>query len=136
MTLRLTLLEEIRQVVGFDAHAWLLTDPVTSVGSAPLAEVPCMPELPELIRLKYLTPVNRWTGLTDPPVTTLQDATAGDPSRSLLWTELLRRYDVRDVASVVMRDRYGCWGFLDLWRVGGVPFSTQQVGYLADITRQ
>ena len=60
-TLRLELLAEIRRAVGFDAYAWLLTDPETSVGSAPLADVPCLPELPRLIRLKYLTPVTRWT---------------------------------------------------------------------------
>ena len=51
-TLRLELLAEIRRAVGFDAYAWLLTDPETSVGSAPLADVPCLPELPRLIRLK------------------------------------------------------------------------------------
>ena len=55
------LLDEIRRAVGFDAYAWVLTDPQTCVGSAPLADVPCLPELPALIRLKYLTTVNRWT---------------------------------------------------------------------------
>lgn len=44
--LRLRLLDEIKQAVGFDSYAWLLTDPQTSVGSAPLADVPCLPELP------------------------------------------------------------------------------------------
>jgi hypothetical protein len=48
--LRLELLTEIRRGVGFDAYAWLLTDPETSVGAAPLADVPCLPELPRLIR--------------------------------------------------------------------------------------
>ena len=52
-TLRLRLLEEIKQAIGFDCYAWLLTDPQTSVGSAPLSDVPCLPELPRLIRLKY-----------------------------------------------------------------------------------
>lgn len=135
MQLRLNVLDEIRREVGFEAYAWLLTDPETSVGSAPLADMPSLAELPSLIRLKYLTSVNRWTDLADPPVATLQTATAGEPSRSRLWRELLHRYDVRDVASVVMRDRYGCWGFLDLWRVGSSePFSAAATAYLADIT--
>jgi DNA-binding CsgD family transcriptional regulator len=54
-TLRLETLAVLRRVIGFDAYVWLMTDPETSVGSAPLADVPCLPELPRLIRLKYLT---------------------------------------------------------------------------------
>jgi hypothetical protein len=114
-TLRLRLLDEIRVAVGFDAYAWLLTDPETSVGAAPLADVPCLPELPRLIALKYLTRINRWTTLHGVPVALLQEATGGDPSRSLLWQDLLCRYGISDVASLVFRDRFGCWGFLDLW---------------------
>ena len=56
-------LSVLREVIDFDAYVWLLTDPVTAVGVAPLAEVPCLPELPALIRAKYATPVNRWTAL-------------------------------------------------------------------------
>ena len=135
-TLRLQLVEEIRQVVGFDAYAWLLTDPRTSVGSAPLADVPCLPELPRLIRLKYLTDTNRWTTLTAAPVVSLQDATGSDLSRSRLWRELLCEYDIGDVASVVYRDRYGCWGFLDLWRSDSTTkFSQADIGFLTGITQ-
>ncbi len=114
--LRLALVEEIRHTVGFDAYAWLLTDPVTEVGSSPLADVPWLPELPRQIRLKYLTPLNRWTNLSQPPVGGLRSATRDRPEESLVWRELLVRYDVTDVASVVFRDRYGCWAFLELWR--------------------
>lgn len=133
-TLRLRLLEEIRRAVGFDAYAWLLTDPETSVGCAPLADVPCLPELPRLIALKYLTGINRWTSLHDAPVALLQEATGGDRSRSLLWQDLLRRYGVSDVASLVFRDRFGCWGFLDLWRSGtSERFGQADTAFLGDI---
>ena len=131
-TLRLQLVDEIRHVVGFDAYAWLLTDPRTSVGSAPLADVPCLPELPLLVHLKYVTDINRWTALTDPPVASLHDATDGDLSRSRLWRDLLRRYDIGDVASLVHRDRFGCWGFLDLWRSDS-RFTPAELDHLADI---
>lgn len=132
--LRPRLLEEIRRVVPFDAHAWLLTDPETSVGSAPVAHVPCLPELPRLIRLKYLTEVNRWTALGEGSVALLREATGGDLSRSLLWRELLADYDVGDVASLVFPDRFGCWGFLDLWRTDtGARFSRAEAGFLAAI---
>ena len=116
LSLRLAILDELRKVIRFDAHAWLLTDPRTEVGSAPLANVPSVADLPRLIRLKYLTSVNRWTALAG-SVGFLRAATEDDPQRSLIWREMLRGYGVSDVASVVFRDRFGCWGFLDLWRI-------------------
>jgi hypothetical protein len=39
-TLRRDVLEQVRRTVPFDAFAWMLTDPETTVGTAPLAEVP------------------------------------------------------------------------------------------------
>lgn len=133
-SLRLSLLDEIRHVVRFDAYAWLLTDPETSVGCAPLADVPCLPELPRLIRLKYLTGVNRWTALDSAPVALLRDATDGDLGRSRVWREMLCEYDVGDVASTVFSDRFGCWGFLDLWRVGTeASFTPAEAAFLTEI---
>lgn len=128
--LRLALLDEIRAVVGFEAYAWLLTDPETEVGVAPLADAPCLAELPRLIRLKYSTTVNRWTHL-GVPVGRLIDATGGHPERSLVWRELLHSYDVSDIASMVFRDGFGCWGFLDLWRYGSdAKFTEQEAEFL------
>jgi DNA-binding CsgD family transcriptional regulator len=133
--LRLEVLSVIRRAVGFDAYAWLLTDPETSVGSSPLADVPCLPELPQLIRLKYLTGINRWTGLPA-RAASLSEATGGDLSQSLLWRELLCQHQVTDLLSSVYRDQFGCWGFLDLWRIGSAsPFPQSAVGFLADVAR-
>ncbi len=132
-TLRLRLLAELRTTVGFDAHAWVLTDPETRVGSAPLADVPCLDQLPRLIRLRYLTAVNRWTTLLDPPVGLLAGATDGDLGRSLLWRELLCDHDVSDVATVVFRDGFGCWAFLDLWRTGGCTFDPSESSFLQTV---
>jgi len=130
--LRLGALAAIRRAVGFDAYAWLVTDPETAVGSSPLADVPCLPRLPQLIRLKYLTAVNRWTALPG-AVASLAQATGGDLSGSLMWRELLRECQVTDIASAVYQDRFGCWGFLDLWRAGAPPFSGEDLGFLAGI---
>lgn len=116
--MRISLLAELRKVVAFDAFAWLLTDPETEVGTSPIADVPCLPDLPRLIRLKYATTVNRWTHQPQ-PVTRLHHATNGRLDESLLWRELLADHRVSDVASMVFRDRWGCWSFLDLWRFGG-----------------
>jgi DNA-binding CsgD family transcriptional regulator len=129
--LRLQVLEEIRQGIGFDAYAWLLTDPETTVCASPLAAVPCLPELPRLIRLKYLTEVNRWTTLEAAHVQSLHAATDGDLSRSLLWKGLLARYGVIDMVSLVFKDPFGCWGFLDLWRSGThTPFEPAEAAFL------
>jgi DNA-binding CsgD family transcriptional regulator len=131
---RLQVLDEISDVIDFDSYAWLLTDPQTSVGCAPVADVPSLRELPRLIRLKYLTPINRWTRLGDARVALLAETTGGNPSRSLLWRELLSGYGVVDVASVVFEDRFGCWGFLDLWRRGGCStFERSEAAFLAAI---
>ncbi len=135
VSLRFAVLEEIRRFVAFDAYAWLLTDPDTEVGSAPLADVPCLPELPRLIRLKYLTTVNRWTRL-DTAVGLLSVSTEGRLDRSLVWREMLADYAVSDVASLVFRCRYGCWGFLDLWRCGsGAGFSASEAALLASLAK-
>lgn len=129
--MRISLLEEIRQVVPFEAHAWLVTDPETEVGASPLADVPCLPELPRLIKLKYLTEVNRWTDIPG-GVALLSSSTEGRPERSRVWRELLREYDVVDVASMVFRDRFGCWAWLDLWRTKPRgPFSAADAELLA-----
>lgn len=132
-SLRLTLLEQIRRSLPFDAYAWVLTDPETAVGSSPLADVPFLPDLPRLIRLKYVTDVNRWTRLTE-PAALLTEATGGDLTRSRVWRELLSRHHITDVASVVFRDEFGLWAFLDLWRIApSRPFGPADRDYLAGL---
>jgi DNA-binding CsgD family transcriptional regulator len=129
-SMRELVLEVLREVVAFDAHIWLLTDPVTEVGADPLAVVPCLPELPALIKAKYLTPINRWTSLSTSA--RLHHATGGDLAQSRAWTEVQSRYDVVDVATDVFRDQFGCWGFLELWRNTGL-FSAQDEDFLAEL---
>jgi DNA-binding NarL/FixJ family response regulator len=142
-TMRLALIDELRRTAGFDAYAWLLTDPETEVGCAPVADVPWLAELPAQIRLKYLTSVNRWTQL-DRPVGVLSAATSGQRERSLVWRELLVRYGVEDVASLVFRDRFGCWAFLELWRIDSpsrftdadAEFLTEVAGHVTGALRR
>ena len=53
--LRADVLDVLREAIEFDGYVWLLTDPVTTVGAAPLADLPGIDpaELPGLIRAKY-----------------------------------------------------------------------------------
>jgi DNA-binding CsgD family transcriptional regulator len=128
--LRAEIVDVIKRFVSFDAYAFLLTDPATAVGCSPLAEVPDLATLPDLIRLKYLTSVNRWTELPASGCASLQQATAGRPEQSLLWREHLAGLGIVDVVSVVFTDRFGWWGFLDLWRRNG-QFTADEVAALA-----
>jgi DNA-binding NarL/FixJ family response regulator len=134
--LRRQVLAILREVIDFGAYVWLLTDPVTAVGAAPLAEVPCMTELPALIKAKYATSVNRWTALQQQasPAGLLNDAVGGDLSRSRVWREVMSRYGIGDVASAVFADQYGCWSFLDLWRDDARgPFDGTDAEFIASV---
>lgn len=131
--MRIALVEELRRSVAFGSYVWALTDPETEVGIAPLADVPqpVFSDLPGLIRLRYLTTVNRWTVL-GPPAVSLWQATSGHPEDSLLYRELLAGLDVGDIATMGFRDPHGCWGWLELWRSRSEPpFSAHDLDVLA-----
>ena len=130
--LRAGVVAAIRGAVPADAYAFLLTDPDTTVGCSPLADVPDLATLPTLIRLKYLTAVNRWTALPTHGCASLWQATRGRPELSLVWRDYLSRAGVLDVASVGFADQYGSWGFLDLWRCDG-RFEDEELSALIDV---
>ncbi|MDY6810739.1 MAG: helix-turn-helix transcriptional regulator [Actinomycetota bacterium] len=119
--LRLAVLEQLRAVLDFDGHVWLLTDPQTCVGTSPLAAIPGLPwsRLPALICARYLASANRWTTLTRTPSHAGRLSATGESeySASHQWRAELDALDVADVASVVFSDKHGCWGWLDLWRM-------------------
>lgn len=134
--LRAQVLDEIGRVVSFDSYAWLLTDPLTWVGVAPVADVPWRSELPRQILLKYGTALNRWTGLGRTHVALLHAETGGDLGQSLVWREFLQLHGVGDVASVVFADQHGCWGFLELFRdAPRGPFSPDDAAFLAELVQ-
>lgn len=133
-SLRIALVEEFRRRVPFRAHVWALIDPETEVATAPLATVPdaLMVQLPGVVRRRYLTTVNRWDRL-DVPVASLFQATDGDPDQSLLHREVLGPAGIGDIASIVFRDRFGIWAFLDLWRFHtDMPFTHKELAALAE----
>ncbi len=118
--LRERLLGLLREKVPYDGHVFALTDPVTLVGTSPHADVPMLAwqRLPEVIRWRYLTEVNRVDRLSGKPASSLLTSTK-DPAESLVWAQVLSGIGVVDTAMVVFADRYGTWGFLELWRDRG-----------------
>ena len=87
--------------------------------------------------MRYLTEVNRWTQLhaDGAVVGMLRQVTADDPSQSLMWRGILSRYGIGDVASVVFANRFGVWGFLDLWRGKSKPaFHDGDAAFLSSIS--
>lgn len=123
---------------GSSALRLLRVDPHrsgTTVGASPLAEIPSLPDLPRVVRSKYLTVINRWTTLPADRVVTLNEATAGNLTASPSWREVLAGYGVQDVASAVHRDQFGTWGFLDLWRTtsAGGPFTEAETTFLSSL---
>ena len=115
--LREQVLARLRERIPFDAHVFGLTDPVTRIVTSPHADVPMLPwpRLPELIRWRYLTLVNRFDRLLGRPASSLLTATKS-PSESLLWLHVQRELGIVDTASVAFGDRYGAWGGLELLR--------------------
>jgi DNA-binding CsgD family transcriptional regulator len=128
--LREQLLALVRQRVPYDGHVFALTDPVTRVATAPHADVPMLPwpRLPEIIRWRYLSEVNRADLLLGKPAASLLGATRS-PDESLVWAHVQRDLGVVDTAMVAFGDRYGAWGLLELWRTT-TPFTTAELDVL------
>jgi DNA-binding CsgD family transcriptional regulator len=112
--LRERLVALVGERIPFDAHLFALTDPVTLVAVSPHANVPMLPwsRLPELIRWRYRATDNRMDRLaTGPAVSSVSG--------------IQRELGVTDTASVGFADRYGGWGYLDLWRTTGTFTSAE-----------
>jgi DNA-binding CsgD family transcriptional regulator len=127
--LREGVLTRLGERLAWDGHVFCLCDPVTQVLTSALADVPMLPwpRLPELVRWRYLTEVNRVDALRDSGARSLLGT--GDPDRSLMWRHVQAGLGVVDVASVGFGDRYGTWGFLELWRTT-TPFTDAELELL------
>ncbi len=134
--LRELVLADLRRALPFEGYVFVLTDPVTRVGTSPMSDLPRLswPRVPEYIRARYLTPVNRWDDLLGSGARSLLAATGGKPERSLIWREMLRDLGVIDTAAVAFGDRHGCWGYLELFRTGWPPFTSAETAALTALS--
>ena len=135
---RAAALEALRPALPFDGYVWVLTDPSTSVGVSPLAYLPGleMRQLPDIIRAKYATSINRWTGMPTGACAGLAATTGGELACSALWRAAEKELPLVDILSAVLRDRHGCWGFIDLWRTSGAPFRDDDALFLGSLLDQ
>ena len=112
----------------FDYYVWLLTDPASAVGCAPLADVPCLPDcrvdqaqVPD--HDQPVDDIDRRAGA----VGRLSDFTVPEVMPSS-WGEILQTSWSRRHRLDGFADRYGCWGFLDLWRCRRRVFDRSDAG--------
>ena len=126
-------LSVIRRELPFAGHVFALTDPVTRVATSPHADVPMLPwdRLPELIRSRYLTRINRVDTLPSRRATSLRAETQS-PEESLVWRHVQRGLGITDSASVAFGDRHGTWGYLELLRTDGL-FDTAELDLLTAV---
>ena len=130
------MLDLFRSAIDFSYYAWLLTDPETWVGTAPLAHIPHLSALTRLIRLKYQASVD--AGQRCPPDRWVRWSSTGNrlSVRDAEWQDLLEGFGVTDlVFAVSLRDRYGSWAFLDLWRAdpAAPDFTVEEIRLLDSV---
>jgi|GEM_PF-3261920 len=126
---------QLRTLIPFDWYGWVTTDPATTVGALSLGELPEGVDLAESTRLRYLTPVTRWTAIPQGEARRLMASTGDHPEASAQWRDLLSRFHVRDQLSIVFADNRGTWGFLELFRQG-IDFTAAEQALAASFSAQ
>ncbi|HLV59660.1 MAG TPA: LuxR C-terminal-related transcriptional regulator [Natronosporangium sp.] len=131
----------LRRLVQFDAAAWLTTDPVTGLPTAPvradgvdgLGPDRCA----EHWRREFLVPdVNLFRELARArvPAGGLH-AAAGDPTRSPRYRDFLRPLGFEDELRAVLRAGDAPWGSITLWRCHGrEPFTRREIRLVASLS--
>jgi DNA-binding CsgD family transcriptional regulator len=124
---------ELRRAVGFTRWCWPLTDPDTAIAMSGTGELDFWPSLPRLVELEEHGDITSKPRLATSARTSvsLSAATGGDLARSTRWRECLRPYGIGDELMTVCRDRYGCWGSVELMRDDDdPPFEADDVRFL------
>jgi DNA-binding CsgD family transcriptional regulator len=109
---------ELRRAIGFTRWCWPLTDPDTGLAMSGIGEFDFAPSLGRLVALEEQGDVTSKPQLIAGARASLalSAATRGDLARSRRWRECLSPYGIGDEVMTVCRDRYGCWGSVELMR--------------------
>ena len=128
---------QLQRAIGFDRWCWPTSDPTTQLPGPGLAVHDYGPHLPRALAREYSgddlgTKLDAAHGLT--PAISLSRATGRDLARSARWDEVLRHAGIGDVVVLACRDRFGSWGWLELYRDGEQqPFSGEELRLLAQL---
>jgi DNA-binding NarL/FixJ family response regulator len=134
--LRLEAVDLLKRTLGFDRWCWSVGDPDSLVAGGDLAEADLWPVMPRIFALE------QWDELNAPhvlarrrhPVGSLSMATGGELAQNASWDECLRPFGVGDQATLVLRDAYGSWGYLKVWRNReDRPFAAEELEMLEDV---
>ena len=128
---------DLRRVIGFDRWCWPVGDPDVLIPLGAVAEHDFGPQVPLKLELEFAGgDVASMDALAQRgnPVGSLNAETGGDLPRSPRWDEVFRRVGIGDMAIVACRDRYGCWGWLEIWRDSNDrPFDEHDLQLLAAV---
>lgn len=122
----------------YSTPCWWTLDPatllVTSHYQTEIVELP-----PEMLAHEYLADdVHKLADVARPErgISTLHEATGGDPSRSPGWQQFIRPYGGDQEVLVALRTRAGeVWGVLGLYRAPNQPlFAAEEMRFLRDVS--
>jgi DNA-binding CsgD family transcriptional regulator len=130
---RRAVVAELRRAVGFTRWCWPLTDPASGLAMSGIGEFDFAPSLPRLVALEEHGDITSKPQLIvgARASVALSEATSGDLARSRRWRDCLDPYGIGDEAMTACRDRFGCWGSVELMRDSDdKPFDWQDVQLL------
>ena len=136
--LRREVVAELRRSVGFAYWCWTLVDPASHLSTGGMAEeLPLLPVFDRYIALaERVADVNSYDALARrrSPVGLLGVSTGGQLWRSVRQREVYAPVGIGDELRAVLRDGWGCWGFLNLFRApGDRPFDPEEGQFVADL---
>jgi DNA-binding CsgD family transcriptional regulator len=133
---RLTAIDELKRVLGFERWCAMLADPDSLLLSRGMSEHSWGADIP---RLNQLSAAGHDTlsfpalARSTQPVTTLFSATGGDYARSPVWEDIFGPHGCGDELRCAISDKHGTWGVLMLFRSSDQrPFDDHDIALLRD----